>query len=320
MLFFAGNQSIARTITAVSNSNWSSSSTWICNGVNSTPTCGDTIVIPAGKTVTVNSQQNYTACGLTMVLNISGTLQFTNGNKLGLPCNSCLYIASAGLVKKATPGAGNSTYIEICGSSQWQAATGPINGPATVCGTPLPVTLLFFDAKYISGNVELTWVTASEINNDYFLVERSIDGKAFSAVTKVKGAGNSTSTNEYHCADYYPASGITYYRLKQIDYDGNFSYSDIVAVYVKNKTPFDFISVETTINSTIRLTFSSNSNDLYTLQVYELDGSPVFNMNMTAKAGMNNKEIYCPFLKKGIYLLTISNDDQVISTKVSLIQ
>jgi hypothetical protein len=255
-----------------------------------------------------------------MVLNISGTLQFTNGNKLALPCNSCLNIASTGVVKKSTPGSGNSTYIEICGSSQWQAATGPINGPATVCGTPLPITLLFFEAKVVEGNVALSWVTASEINNDYFEIEHSADGKNFMKVTYVKGAGNSTEIKEYNCIDYFPLQGITYYRLKQIDFDGISSLSDVVAVYVKDKTPFDFISVETTINSTIRLTFSTKTNEMCNLQVYELDGSPVFNMDLSVTAGLNKKEIYCPFLKKGIYLLTISNDDQQMSKKISLIQ
>ena len=95
---------------------------------------------------------------------------------------------------------------------------------------PLPIELLFFRAKPNGKVVDLTWATASEKDNDYFTVERSKDGIRFDPVLKVPGAGNSTEALYYYEVDERPLPGISYYRLKQTDFDGTFSYSNIVAV------------------------------------------------------------------------------------------
>ncbi len=97
--------------------------------------------------------------------------------------------------------------------------------------TPLPIELLYFDAKLNSDKqVDLFWVTAQEINNDYFTVERSRDGTSFEPLEIVDGAGNSNTTLQYSTVDPSPYSGISYYRLKQTDFDGMFTYSQSVAI------------------------------------------------------------------------------------------
>ena len=94
----------------------------------------------------------------------------------------------------------------------------------------LPVELLSFDAKRYQGNVKVDWKTASEINNDYFTIERSIDGENFERISEVDGAGNSTHTISYFMIDTDYKNGINYYRLKQTDYNGSETLSEIVAV------------------------------------------------------------------------------------------
>ena len=94
--------------------------------------------------------------------------------------------------------------------------------------TPLPVELLGFDVKPIENRrVELHWQTASETNNDYFTIERSKNGVAWEALNTLDGAGNSSSLVNYSTVDNVPYTGISYYRLKQTDFDGEFAYSDI---------------------------------------------------------------------------------------------
>jgi len=95
--------------------------------------------------------------------------------------------------------------------------------------TTLPVELLSFTALPDKSNVKLKWQTATEKNNDYFLVERSRDGFSFSVIGKVKGAGNSLQLNSYSLVDAAPLK-TGYYRLKQLDFDGSSTYSKIVAV------------------------------------------------------------------------------------------
>ncbi len=96
--------------------------------------------------------------------------------------------------------------------------------------TPLPIELLSFTAEPNGNVVDLDWSTASEISNDYFTIERSEDGISFEAIATVGGAGNSTSILYYTTVDYAPLDGISYYRLKQTDYDGKFEYSEIRSV------------------------------------------------------------------------------------------
>jgi hypothetical protein len=95
---------------------------------------------------------------------------------------------------------------------------------------PLPVELIYFDAKSAEDFVDVEWKTASEINNDHFTVERSPDGISFESIAVVPGHGNSTETLFYTYRDETPVAGISYYRLKQTDYDGQFTYSDVVVV------------------------------------------------------------------------------------------
>jgi len=95
---------------------------------------------------------------------------------------------------------------------------------------PLPIELLSFDAVQNEENVSLFWSTASEINNSYFIVERSKDGVYWNDILEVEGAGNSSTIITYQDIDYEPLLGVSYYRLRQVDFDGNFSYSKIEAV------------------------------------------------------------------------------------------
>lgn len=95
----------------------------------------------------------------------------------------------------------------------------------------LPIELLEFTAAPAGNQVKTNWVTATETNNDYFQLERSVDGGAFIPVGQLPGAGNSTAVLSYEFYDPNPVEGISYYRLKQVDFNGQFSYSAIVPVY-----------------------------------------------------------------------------------------
>jgi hypothetical protein len=92
----------------------------------------------------------------------------------------------------------------------------------------LPIELLYFKAEVLKGSeVGLSWETASELNNDYFKIERSQSGFAWDYVGKVPGVGTTTERQSYSYVDESPYQGLSYYRLKQTDHDGSFSYSQI---------------------------------------------------------------------------------------------
>lgn len=105
-------------------------------------------------------------------------------------------------------------------------------GASLNCGT-LPIELLYFNAEQNNCNQNLlTWSTATESNNNYFQLERSNDGINFITLEKIMGSANSTSIKTYNYKDNQPESTINYYRLKQVDFDGSYTYSNIT--YVDN--------------------------------------------------------------------------------------
>jgi hypothetical protein len=100
---------------------------------------------------------------------------------------------------------------------------GSINGTIT----PLPVELTSFTAALMFDIVELKWSTASELNNDHFTIERSTDLENFQVVATIPGNGTTNVIHHYYTLDPNPVYGRSYYRLKQTDYDGKYSYSDV---------------------------------------------------------------------------------------------
>lgn len=101
--------------------------------------------------------------------------------------------------------------------------------------TPLPIELLSFNVFNENENIRIKWATATEINNDYFVVEKAGSDLLFSEVGTVRGAGNSNSRLDYSLLDQAPLVGISYYRLKQVDFNGDFEYSEPVSVYITHE-------------------------------------------------------------------------------------
>ena len=96
----------------------------------------------------------------------------------------------------------------------------------------LPITLLSFQVGLSkkSNHVEINWSTVSEINNDFFTIERSKDNLTWEAIETIEGKGNGVSLNQYEAVDPYPLFGISYFRLKQTDHDGTYSFSEIKSI------------------------------------------------------------------------------------------
>lgn len=170
-------------------------------------------------------------------------------------------------------------------------------------GVALPVDLLTFTAHTEDNvTVELDWQTASETNNDYFTIERSIDGKNWSEVVQVDGQGNSRTIQHYVSFDYSPNKGVNYYRLKQTDHDGKFKYANIVAVNIGSPDAMtiypnptkDFVVV------------AGDASDLSNLQVLNGLGQDVTGLITLSKLGLGRYTMDLSSLSKGLYLIKSS--------------
>ena len=106
-------------------------------------------------------------------------------------------------------------------------------------GTPLPIELLTFSATPKESAVLLKWTTASETNNNFFTIERSSNGTEWTEIGSQKGAGNSSTILNYELYDFQPLLGVNYYRLKQTDFDREYTYSVIETVKFTSSTALE---------------------------------------------------------------------------------
>jgi len=234
---------------------------------------------------------NITTSDLRLLYDADG--DFTNANILP-PSSTVSYSNSSGLITISIDMSGvvtnpaYSTYITL--------------GSIDASQTPLPIELISFDAKIIDNQyVQLNWQTASETNNDFFTIERSQDAENWEAIATIPGAGNSNKVLEYEAVDYEPLQGLSYYRLKQTDFNGDFSYSDIVAISdIKEKD----LSIDLSPNPTIgKVNVVVENVQLNEIEVYNTMGQNVSSRVFIQESGEHQFTIDLSALPMGIYLV-----------------
>ncbi len=169
---------------------------------------------------------------------------------------------------------------------------------------PLPIELLHFSAKAKEGKVFLDWATASEINNDYFTIERSTDAFYFEEIRRISGAANSNQIISYQSIDENPFQGLSYYRLRQTDFDGTTSHSNIETVIMNNRADFDVSQPyysESSINFTV---FNAPGN--YRVDILDMSGRLIFTQNYSVE----KEQLRIPMsFSRGIYILRVSSEN-----------
>ena len=170
----------------------------------------------------------------------------------------------------------------------------------------LPVSLLSFTAQPDGDKIILRWITSSEINNDYFTIEKSANTVNWSIVKKIKGAGNTSGLTYYEYPDIDPLPNITYYRLRQTDFDGTNWVSAVIAAYLKKVEKInvhpnpvkDLLTVKIAGDRNIRFVFINAQGEKITVPV------SVF---------AEKSQLHVSNLKAGLYLLIIEEADHVIA-------
>lgn len=164
----------------------------------------------------------------------------------------------------------------------------------------LPIELYDFSATALrDGKIKLQWTTASEINNDFYSVERAAEKAEFSEIFQVQGAGTTTRSTSYEQIDQTPAPGVNYYRLKQFDFDGTYTYSNIVSAEVKIQTtvyPNPVIDQWSVI-------LGNNSQGWKTLEVLDLSGRIL----ATYKTELHTLELSRAGIPAGSHMLRITS-------------
>ncbi len=171
---------------------------------------------------------------------------------------------------------------------------------AVLCGT-LPIELLEFSAQLnLQNEVQLTWKTASEINNDYFTIERSKDASNWSELATINGKGNSSELVEYTYIDQTPLDLTSYYRLKQTDFNGDYSHSGIQTVST-NLQKEHLLTYPNPTNN--QVTISGSRNELTQMHVFNLLGQDVTNEAILIEKNTTNIVLSLSNLQSGMYFL-----------------
>lgn len=166
--------------------------------------------------------------------------------------------------------------------------------------TPLPVELLDFKATVTNKNqVQLEWQTASEINNDFFTVQRSSNSHDWKEIEMIYGAGNSSSQIRYSTIDKNPLAGESFYRLKQTDFDGSQKYSEIIKVEIETSSHIKIYPNP----ATNKITIDGGNIELEDISIYSTLGKNVSEKTTLFKAEQNKVEIDLSKLISGNYLI-----------------
>ena len=181
--------------------------------------------------------------------------------------------------------------------------------------SPLPVTLTDFTARLDKSSVRLDWTTASEINSDYFGIERSTDGLTYEPLARSKAAGDTQAAQYYLYIDEGVTNrlaGIVYYRLHLVDFDGSSEYSPVVAVSLEGERPL--LVYANREEGTFTL-FASLPEAAYTVQVSDLLGNIVYEAYLPTQPGMREYALPVPPLPQSVYTLRCRGGREMLVRK-----
>ena len=167
----------------------------------------------------------------------------------------------------------------------------------------LPVELAHFEARAVGGQALLSWSTLSESNNSHFVVEHSTDGKPFLPVGRLSGAGDSQVARQYQFLHEEPESGLNYYRLQQVDFDGAASYSEIRTVELEGKAGALHL-YPTAVDNTLTIEWQQAPRQPLSLTIFDLNGKVATSLEVTTSGG-RQAQLSVGHLPPGTYVLSV---------------
>lgn len=212
---------------------------------------------------------------------------------------------------QATPGISSITTFGVRENGELLAAS--IGGQIYSIDdlSPLPISLIEFNGQYKDGINQLNWSTATEINADKFELEKSVDGERFEKIGEL-AAANANGGHQYSFADDSRHAAKNYYRLKMIDRDGSYSYSNII---ILNSTlPFTVDLFPNPTDGILALTLSGELTSAVQVEVFNSNGALVFEQNL--ERGLTDLTLDFTNYASNVYLVRISSAKYVVMEKV----
>lgn len=284
---------------------WSTASNWDLNRV---PKNGDSIVIPGGKGVVFDKVDTLA----NVYIKVIGGL--TIQKKMRLSASSVIELTGTGKLN-AWGAQRNVEVITINGVTKYdENAPYWVFGPAFATsasgvspnGFNLSVLPVLFNGFFVAksnNNVILNWSTAQESNNNNFEVQRSLDGSTWSTIAIMIGAGNSNTVQQYNFTDKNMTAAVAYYRIKQVDTDGHYTYSTVKSIRANEAAPATRIY---TNGNTVNIEFNKEVKKTITVRIINMNGQVVTQRDFQQAAyritmNMNNSV-------SGMYLVQLNDN------------
>ena len=301
-------------------------------------------MIPVGKTVTIRNAPisfdgNLVINGIlrfqwnaggnnafsdfaSLQMNSTSTVSIPTGGKITTSSNTTDFFGSPKDYNFISIGTGFFGLPNPVYSPYWNGSPSTLNGPLAIDNSgivPLPIVLEFFNAKQSGKNISLTWRSATELNNDYYTVERSRDGRQYQEIAKIPGKGTTNEPRDYQTLDKKPILGISYYRLKQTDYDGmSETFKPVVVQFMPDLDKMA-IYPNPVVNGTFTVQVTGlQSNENATISISNLQGQRVYERQInTGEGGFLDQAIDLdPGLHSGVYLLTFQAGSMAQTAKL----
>lgn len=245
----------------------------------------------------------------------SGTLTYTNGVSI------FKYDITNASIDLSQPNANGNVYRLVVATSPQNLASpnyNIFNDYKLVVATAslTPIKLVSFNGSYSNGIATLNWETSQEINNDHFELYRSFDGIQFDLVGTISGAGTSFVPKNYSYRDGVSAKGTNvFYKLKQVDIDGKFSFSNVVRLSIGYGTESFRIYPNPVVNN-FTATFDASKAGTASLLIRNVNGQTVYSKKLDVLNGNNAVSVQVPQLIRGTYFVSIVNDELNYNTKM----
>ncbi len=185
-----------------------------------------------------------------------------------------------------------------------------------VAGGPAPVQLVSFNGTYSNGVAILNWQTSQEINNDRFELYRSFDGSDFELAATIAGAGNNSTPKNYSYQDRINLSGNNiYYKLKQVDIDGKFTYSNVIRLSTGDNNESFRIYPNPVVNN-FTASFNAHQTAQATMLIRNMNGQTLYRKTIDVISGNNAVSVNVPQLITGMYFVSIINNELNYNAKL----
>ncbi len=182
--------------------------------------------------------------------------------------------------------------------------------------TKLPLELISFDGTVLPMGNQLEWITFAEIDHDHYSLERSVDGENYTTIATLIGEGSPTTSAKYQFLDKAAPSGLSYYRLKSVDTNGQTEIAGTITL-VRGEVGLGIHSiVPVPAKDFVRISFTDNKAEWVEISLIDITGKVVFRTQMETHNGLNTINIDLQDFSAGMYIVTIDNNEQPINSKL----